>query len=98
MGISWIDKRQLINFVFLGQFFFWGCSSVKVPVYTEPILLDQNPVVFVRYAYDEIQLNISVKFVDGNLTAYKLSIYKFIFCQIFQNPQIVSEFSEINLK
>ena len=76
MGISWIDKRQLINFVFLGQFFFWGCSSVKVPVYPEPILLDQNPVVFVRYAYDEIQFNLSVKVVDGNPTAYKLGIYK----------------------
>ena len=76
MGISWIDKRQLINFVFLGQFFFWGCSSVKVPVYSEPILLDQNPVVFVRYAYNEVQLNVSAKVVDGNPTAYELGIYK----------------------
>lgn len=75
MGIRWIKLRSLSGFLFMGHFYFWGCSFMMTPEYPEPILLDANPSVAVRYEYGNIQLKLQTQILDGNPTAYRFSVF-----------------------
>ena len=76
MEIKWIDKTNMNKLTLLIViFFFWGCASNDIMVHRDSILLDQNPIVFVRYEYDEVQLNVHLEVLEGNPTAYKLGVY-----------------------
>ena len=59
----------------MGHFYFFGCSFMMTPEYPEPILLDANPSVAVRYEYGNIQLKLQTQIFDGNPTAYRFSVF-----------------------
>ena len=48
---------------------------MMTPEYPEPILLDANPSVAVRYEYGNIQLKLQTQILDGNPTAYRFSVF-----------------------
>ena len=75
MGIRWIKPVCFLSFLILGNFCFWGCSFVRTIEYPKPILLNSNPVVSVRYEYENVQLNLSKQVLDGEPTAYRFSIF-----------------------
>lgn len=77
MGKSAIDSRHGLGII-LGLTFLTlgGCSGSKKPVIIEPILLEREAEVSIRYYYDVITLTAPVRIVHTTPTAFRFGLYQ----------------------
>lgn len=54
---------------------FFSCS-IKPVIYEEPVLLNKEPNVSIRYTHDKVTVIIPVKSREGNPSAYKVSLFQ----------------------
>ena len=73
--LSKSPKKYFFVFIIL-HLQFWGCSFLGTKSFPEPILLDTNPVVALRYTYSEVELLAPFKWQIGPHAADILVLHR----------------------
>lgn len=68
------DKIKLV-ILFLVHLQFWGCSYFQTATYSNPILIDGNEQVYVRYQFNEVRIMGSVDHGDYEPEAYIIAVF-----------------------
>ena len=69
---SWLTGKRLnkssktsIAFLFLAHLQFWGCSSFTTKSFPEPIILNSEPVMSLRYTSSEVSIFVPIVWQEG---------------------------------